>query len=350
MERKIRGTKIMCIAIALLFVGGASLTAISQGETIGQGDKTETVEMHIQTHVSTIYRGENGVADVYIDVHAFNEEGQSVSELPQPEKISITFLSEGKKVEALDFQQVKMHDNTVHIHLVDTPNCDRAAVTTLYPGKESNTRARIETLPSPTKVIQAETIAAHTETGVSPLFLWYNCVPPFPDASSSESGNADAHADKSNGDGGVDAWGSWNNGGVATSTMYNCDRDTAIQGMNGLGSWSAGIPIKNGASAIGGGVYPIGYAYYYIFEYDQDGDFVQGWRTTMWSISGAHSDIDADITGNNSVNWNGNHMYQGRIETEAYCPQPLSVGAPFIDLGEDYGDIDFEYINWFWLG
>ncbi len=63
---------------------------------------------------------------------------------------------DGVTVKEIEIQ----HDNTLHVHLSDVPDCEKVAITIFYAEQEITTQGRMETLYSPTNVIRVENLIA----------------------------------------------------------------------------------------------------------------------------------------------------------------------------------------------
>jgi len=339
--KKIKLTgKIMGSTIAILFLIGA-YTSIATGDGNSSQGNTE-----ISVHIPPIDRGENGVADIYIHLDSTKDY------IRIPEKISVTLFSNSKKVKTLNCPRFCVQeDNTLHLHLSGMPDSEKAKITIYFPNNEITGQATIEQVPSPQKMIHIDSIKPDIDDLI-PFSGegWYECRPPFPDDYSWHIGRlSDAHADKYTGDGGVYT-ASWvDSSSYAHCSMYNTPYGICYYGMNGFGGWQIGVKIKDGYGAWQWPG-PRNYAEvaYYCYEWDKNGNYVGNNYHRVWSFEGTDVDIDADIDAGTAFMWDENHCYRGR--SRVYAMAGAGYPPAWIDLGEEWGDIDFEYITWFWLG
>jgi len=160
--------KMASMLVIYLLVGGTSLAFAGQGENAGAAD--------VRVVPPRIFRGENGVADVYINMLT-KKDHDTISVRLQPEKIQMTFLSGERKMDGITVKEIEIqHDNTLHVHLSDVPDCEKVAITIFYDGHEITTQGRMETLYSPTNVILVENLIAQAIHDAPPEYEGFTVI------------------------------------------------------------------------------------------------------------------------------------------------------------------------------
>ena len=114
-------------------------------------------------HIPPIHRGDNGVADIYINLD---------SDVEKPWKIKLIPFLNDHSIQPLEFYDINMENNsigtyTIHLHLYNLPKCDYVAVTLYFSSGSVTGRGIVINLPKPENP-KAIDVNRYAQTGKIP--------------------------------------------------------------------------------------------------------------------------------------------------------------------------------------